>query len=349
VANIMVNEACNLRCPYCFAEEFVNKSKNEMTVADFRTALNFVLGDGSDRQVGIIGGEPLLYSHIDEVMRMALSDPRSEYVMIYTNAVELDRLETDILRAKKFRMLVNFNSYEDMGQKAFEKMCDNLISFQNDHFGEGRFRLSINIYKPDFDYSYVIPIIEELGFDVIRLSVSVPQKGDLNGKTPLEYFNDMKLVAMRFVCDMIRHGVITGFDCNFLPACVLTDNERESVMAAKEVLYNALSDKFSEDFWQRSIVNEIHNCSPVIDILPDLRAIRCFGMSEYTKENIRDFATITDLRNHYINTVDRPAIDVWTSDRCKDCFERALGECSGGCLLFKAEKLFAGKTAGSKS
>ena len=54
-----------------------------MTLEDFRTALNFVLSDKSDRQVGIIGGEPLLYSHIDEALRIALSDPRTEHVMIY--------------------------------------------------------------------------------------------------------------------------------------------------------------------------------------------------------------------------------------------------------------------------
>jgi hypothetical protein len=339
----MVNETCNLRCPYCFAEEFVNKAPKEMTLEDFRTALNFILSDDSDRQVGIIGGEPLLYRHIDEAMRIALSDRRSEIVMIYTNAVELDRLAPEILEAKKFRMLVNCNSPEDMGEIAFEKMRQNLLSFQRDHCGDGRFRLSVNIYKPDFDYSYVIPLVREMGFDVIRMSVSVPQNGDLKGKTPLDYFQDMKHVAMRFVCDMIRCGVITGFDCNFLPGCVLTKDEYDSVMAAKDVFYSALSKRYSESFWQRSIVCETHNCTPVIDILPDLRAIRCFGLSEYTKRDIRDFRSIGELRDHYINTVDRPAHGLWTSDKCSDCYERESGACSGGCLLFKANQLFASK------
>ncbi len=341
MANIMVNEACNLQCPYCFAEEFVNKSSKEMTLEDFRKALDFVLGDGSDRQVGIIGGEPLLYTHINEAMRMALSDRRSQYVMIYTNAVELERLEPEILDAKKYRMLVNCNSPEDMGERAFEKMRKNLLYFQRDHFGDGRFRLSVNIYKPDFDYSYVIPLVREIGFDVIRMSISVPQKGDLKGKSPLDYFREMKLVAMRFVCDMIRCGVITGFDCNFLPSCVLTKDEHDSVMRAKEVFYSALSRRYSEAFWQRSIVCEIHNCTPVIDILPDLQAIRCFGLSEYTKRDIRDFRSISQLRDHYIRTVDRPAHSIWTSEECKDCDKREYGQCSCGCLLFKAKQLFA--------
>ena len=347
MANIMVNEACNLRCPYCFAEEFVNKGDNvrrstkEMPLENFRKALEFVLSDKENRQIGIIGGEPLLYTHIDEATRMALDDPRTDYVMIYSNAVELERLSPDILESPKFRMLVNCNSPEDMGAAAFEKMRENLLRFAIDHNGTRRFRLSVNIYKPDFDYSYVIPLMNEVDYDVVRLSVSVPQKGDLHGKTPLEYFHDLKLVAMRFVCDMIRLRVITGFDCNFLPACVLTDEEVGSVLPAKDVFYNALKSMYSDVFWERAIVCDIHNCSPVIDILPDLQAIRCFGLSEYTKQDIRNFRSISELADYYIDTVDRPACGISSSKECEDCMKRVMGECSGGCLLFKAEQLFA--------
>lgn len=337
----MVNEACNLRCPYCFAEEFVNKSPKEMSLEDFRTALNFVLSDKSDGQVGIIGGEPLLYSHIEEALRIAIDDPRSELVTLYTNAVELDRLPAEILEDKKFRMLVNCNSPWDMGEKAFVKMLRNLYSFQDDHSGDGRYRLSVNIYKPDFDYSYIIPIAQEMGFDVIRLSVSVPKRGELNGKSPLEYFREMKLVAMKFVRDMVRCGVITGFDCNFLPGCILTKEEYDSMMAVKDVFYSALADRYSETFWQRSILCETHNCTPVIDILPDLQAIRCFGLSEYTKQDIRNFRNIGALRNYYIKTVDRPAHGIYTTEKCRDCYHREIGDCSGGCLLYKAKQLFS--------
>ena len=341
MANIMVNEACNLRCPYCFAEEFVNQNPIEMSLEDFRTALNFVLSDRGERQVGIIGGEPLLYTHIEEALRIALEDPRSDPVMMYTNAVDLDKLDPEVLESSKFRMLVNCNSPEDMGTRAFEKMRHNLLSFKEEHFGEGRFRLSVNIYKPDFDYSYIIPLVQEMGFDVIRLSVSVPQGGNLpEGKSPLDYFREMKPVAMRFVGDMLRLGVITGFDCNFLPGCVLTKEEYDGVLNAKQVFYSALEQNYSRTFWQRAILCELNNCTPVIDVLPDLQAIRCFGLSEYSKRDIRDFRNIGELRKHYIDTVDRPACRISASPECEGCYNGESGECSGGCLLFKADSLF---------
>ena len=335
MANIMVNEACNLRCPYCFAEEFVNKDPKEMTLEDFRTALDFVMSDENERQMGIIGGEPLLYTHINEAMKIAISDPRTEIVMIYTNAVDLERLDPDILDSAKFRMLVNCNSPEDMGEKAFGKMRENLLRFRDEHNGEGRFRLSVNFYKPDFDYSYVIPLARELEFNVIRLSISVPQRGDLKGISPLEYFRQMKPLAIRFIGDMIRCGVITGFDCNFIPECVFTEDEREGLMGAKEVFYSALSKSFSESFWERVIFCEVNNCSPVIDILPDLHAIRCFGLSEYTKRDISKFSGIDELEKHYIMTVDRYAVDKWTEEECEFCYSRESGWCSCGCLIYK--------------
>ena len=341
MANIMVNEACNLRCPYCFAEEFVNQNPMEMSLEDFRTALSFVLSDRSDRQVGIIGGEPLLYTHINEALTIAIEDLRSDPVMLYTNAVDLEKLDLEVLEASKFRMLVNCNSPEDMGARAYEKMRQNLLKFKNEHFGETRFRLSVNIYKPDFDYSYVIPLVQELELDVIRLSVSVPQKGELpEGKGPLDYFREMKPVAMRFVGDMMRCGVITGFDCNFPPGCVFTKEEHDGVLQAKQVFYSALHQKYSRTFWQRAILCELNNCTPVVDILPDLKAIRCFGLSKYTKVDIKDFRNIGELRQYYVDTVDRPAIGISASPECESCYNGQSGECSGGCLLFKADKLF---------
>lgn len=340
MANIVVNEICNLRCPYCFASEFVNQNPKEMTLEDFKTALDFVLGDGSERQVGIIGGEPCLYPHINKALRMALEDVRSECAMIYTNAVDLEKIDPENLEDVKFRMLVNCNSPEDMGQAKFDKMCENLRRFKRDHFGEGRFRLSVNIYKPDFDYSYVIPIVQELEFDTIRLSISVPSKNTVGSQTSLEYFRSMKPVCLGFIGDMIRCGTLTGFDCNFFPECILTEEEHEGLQRVKDIFYDGLRQNYSRTFWQRAIMCEIHNCTPVIDILPDLQAIRCFGLSEFTKQDIKDFRGIKALRKYYIDNVDRPAIPYSPSPECQNCYNRESGDCSGGCHIFRAKELF---------
>ncbi len=339
MANIMVTEVCNLHCPYCFAGEFVNKTPKEMTLDDFRTALDFVLGDGTKNQVGIIGGEPTLYTYINEAMHIVMNDRRSFYAVLFTNAVPLERLDPEILRNPKLHMLVNCNSPIDMGETAFEKMRHNLLCFKNEYGGGNRFHLSVNIYKPDFDYSYLFPLLDDFSFNMIRISISVPQKGNLNGKMPLEYFKEMKPVTIRLIKDMLHRGVVPQFDCNFIPPCVFTSDEREELLNTKSKMQKSFDKGHLPWYWEQAIFCERYNCSPVIDILPDLRTIRCFGLSEYTKQNINDFSSISELRRHYEFTVDRPASEIWTDDACSGCHRRQNVKCSGGCLLFKADRI----------
>ena len=57
--NIMLTYRCNLHCPYCFANEFVNKEKTDITIRDFLKAVSFITR--TESYVGIIGGEPTVH------------------------------------------------------------------------------------------------------------------------------------------------------------------------------------------------------------------------------------------------------------------------------------------------
>ncbi len=337
MANIMVNETCNLRCPYCFASEFVNHSPKEMTLDAFKEALEFILADDSEVQVGIIGGEPTLYSRINEVLEIAMADVRAYPIAVYTNAVNLEKIRPDLLENRKFRMLINCNSPEDMGAVQYEKMRTNIREFIDEHIGDGRFKLSINLYKPDFDYSYVMDLVKEFRCNSIRLSISVPSKNSLNGDDALTHFRKMKPLVIDFTKKLAEQGVIPGFDCNFMPLCVLTEDEQKTLFGIKDFFRKHLD--YDESFWMRSIVSEVQNCSPVVDILPDLTAVRCFGLSEYTKENIRDFKDINELTEYYNKNIDCVSRDFYSSPECKDCFKRRNRKCSGGCYTYKMDKI----------
>ena len=47
---------------------------------------------------------------------------------------------------------------------------------------------------------------------------------------------------------------------------------------------------------ESNLVGNQSICYPVIDILPTLEAVRCFGMSSFEKVRLQDFASVTDLR-----------------------------------------------------
>jgi len=314
-----------------------------MPFENFKEALEFVVGDKYDVQVGIIGGEPTLYSHINEALELAMSNERVFPVTLYTNAVTLERIRPELLENRKFRMLVNVNSPEDMGQAKYEKMCRNINDFIYEHIGAGRFKLSVNLYKPDFDYSYVMDLVREFRCDNIRLSVSVPSRSELGKKDALTHFREMKPLVIEVTKKLAEQGVIAGFDCNFMPMCLLTEEEKEQLFQIKHFFMRHL--EHSENFWMRSIISEIQTCSPVVDILPNLTSVRCFGLSEYTKVNIRDFKNIEELEEYYYQNIDRKARDFYTSEECKNCFMRRNRKCSSGCLTYKMEQILAASEA----
>ena len=57
MANIVLSGKCNLRCPYCFAEDFTCEQSEDMSLDDFYRVADFIAEEGS---VGLIGGEPLM-------------------------------------------------------------------------------------------------------------------------------------------------------------------------------------------------------------------------------------------------------------------------------------------------
>ena len=67
--NIMLNEVCNLKCDYCFANEFVDekkkdhlKSQKHIKLKDFKEIVDFITKTSDF--LGLIGGEPTLHPEI---------------------------------------------------------------------------------------------------------------------------------------------------------------------------------------------------------------------------------------------------------------------------------------------
>lgn len=56
-----------------------------------------------------------------------------------------------------------------------------------------------------------------------------------------------------------------------------------------------------------NITNIIYNkcnCFPVVDVLPNLDVLRCFGTSQYTRVKMSQFNNIKQLRKYYIENYD---------------------------------------------
>lgn len=341
MANIMMTDVCNLKCPYCFANEFVNHSVNEISMENFKKALDFIATEPNTK-LGLIGGEPTLHSQFKEILQLLIEDKRFQNVVLFTNGVKVDEFANELAHPK-FHILLNCNSAQDIGQAAYDKMCANLDMLINKHYMKERITLGINIYENNFKYEYILALLKKYGYNHVRMSIVVPntsEKRDFNVK---RYFLEVKPKFKEFVYAMLSNNIVPTYDCNKMPACLLTDEElasfdslikkkqKERVDAGLPPLFLPMNDS--------AIYTDTVHCQPVIDIRQDLSAVRCFGLSDCTKTHITDFKTITDLRNYYLNEIDFFAYRSGIMDECKDCYRRKTLRCAGGCLAFRISEI----------
>ena len=106
-------------------------------------------------------------------MRKLLLDNRAKAVVVYTNGILIDRF-WDVICHPKTHLLINCNPPQDIGEKNFQKLSDNLHILINQKLCKDRVTLGINMYRPDFEYDYLLRLLKEFSFNHVRVSITVP-------------------------------------------------------------------------------------------------------------------------------------------------------------------------------
>lgn len=164
--------------------------------------------------------------------------------------------------------------------------------------------------------------LKQFRFTTARLAVTVPQfQSDRKGVSVFKY----KDLIYNLYIDIMAKGVRPIFDCNKPPLCMWDEFEKKKI--------NLFQREFPATFY--GINTKQSKCNPVIDILPDLTAIRCFGLSEISKQDIRNYKTIDELAVYYSRTFDFVYSKVCSIPKCENCSDRLNENCYGGCLSEK--------------
>lgn len=324
--NIMLTYRCNLKCSYCFANEFVNKDRSDISEDNFDKAIEFLTASGPV-SIGLIGGEPTIHSQFKTILEKIIANPLIREAVIYTNGIRVDEYINQIVHPK-FRLLINCNSPQDIGEIAYTKLRENLNLLFHQYYMKDRINLGINLYSDDMDYSYIIDLLKRCGLHRVRISVTVPDFSACDDIDALEIFRSRKDFLLKFFKDMEKNDILPYYDCNKPPYCVWNDEEKawlESYVGKYKV--------------ESNLIGNHSQCFPVIDILPDLRAVRCFGMSDFTKVNILDFRNITDLASFFLNHIDASVYKMASCEDCKNCYERKIRQCTAGCIGFQSSKI----------
>lgn len=325
--NIMLTYRCNLNCPYCFANEFVNKDSSNITLKNFDKAVSFITKDGPTR-LGLIGGEPTLHPEFDKILILLIENPLITEVTIYTNGILLDRF-TNLIVHPKFRLLINWNAPNDIGESSFNRIRNNADVFFHDYHMKDRINIGINLYDEKMDYTYLMDILPRYGLHRVRMSLTVPDFSQAEELDVINYFKENKRFILDFLEAMEKINVLPYYDCNKPPYCIWDENEKAWLEAFVKKY------KVSES----NLIGQCSFCYPVIDILPDLRAVRCFGMSDFEKVSLENFDSVTDIASYFLSSVDALAYKIPVERNCLSCYERSVRRCSHGCMGFKAKRI----------
>ena len=317
MANIALLNRCNLKCPYCFANDYTASEKEDIDVDTFCQLLDF---SAIDREVGIIGGEPLLHKNIDTFLEILKNDMRFMRTTVFTNGIFIDN-HLNSLICHKFILLINVNSQNDIGKSNFERVDANIGKLISNGM-KGNITLGINVYEENQDFSDFLYLVEKYGFSNIRVSVVIPQNKNQGG---IEYFYKMKPTLFKLYSQLKKLNACPCYDCNAIPECVYTDEEKSFLKTLP----------FANDYERAIFMGERSVCSPVIDLYPDLTATRCFGCYDNLRVSIKNFQNINDLKNHFFMEIDARLVHNYSRPECKECYKYKTFACFGGCLCYK--------------
>ena len=192
-----------------------------------------------------------------------------------------------------------------------------------------RINLGVNLYLNEMDYSFIIDLLKRYDLHRVRISLTVPDFSEGKTVSAMQNFQSRKAFLMAFFHHMDDCQVLPYYDCNKPPFCIWSDKEKEWLEQYVRKYHVSES----------NLIGYQSICYPVIDILPDLQAVRCFGMSEFRKVPISDFRSVTDLARFYLREIDSYCYQIAACEDCRNCYEQRIRNCTGGCIGFKGDAI----------
>lgn len=315
MANIAIVNYCNLKCPYCFADDMIHQKNKAMTIEDYQRVLEFISRTPKN-YVGIIGGEPTLHPDFIEILKETNKYCKEvdTGATLFTNGIELEQYLPYI--GERIGLLINCNSPEYQPADLYAKQRKTLDHLYELSWFDQRATCGCNIHPGLENYDFIWEIVDAYKLNHLRVSVVSPAaQYECYRPDKEKYYQMMKPRFIQFCKDAIKHHCVLNIDCGHIPLCYFTQEEKEIVMEAHQGQYDT------------------HGiCKPVVDITPDFKATACFGSFE--EVDFRDFDNLDELENYLLLKKSYPKMLANCTGKCTTCKKHELLQCQGGCLGF---------------
>ncbi|MEW5852917.1 MAG: radical SAM protein [Myxococcota bacterium] len=321
MANLIITNACNLSCPFCFASEYLADGDGvpaeRMSLEEVAEHLEFI-GEGPVR---FCGGEPTTHPDFTRMLDLALEHPRRQVFMM-TNAVWPASVREHVRRLStadrvRLRYLVNILEPALYTDAQWSQLVETLAVMH-----PLAVTLGITLYRAPMSYAHVLELAECNGIQRIRFSVASPNTTDPRSWN-LEPQRDFPILAPlvhALVMDARSRGLLVHSDCGYIPPCFFTAQQIRD-------LRDATGHPPAVEF----------RCEGPVDLGPGGEAWRCYGLFSSLRARTHEFENAAELGDYFER---QTALfhDRFMFDACRDCDWRARGECAGGCYAYRATR-----------
>lgn len=322
--NVMMTTMCNLRCPYCFAIEWMHGKSSSITMplSMSEKILDFLRSIGME-EFRMVGGEPTLHpdfvEFVDRVMASGL------ILHLFTNGLWSNKARQKIEQIPMgcFKALININEPQEMTKaqrRSLQYTLEWARSYNQKSPCESRvINIGVNIHNLKKDYGFILESALLYEFPIIRISPAFPIVGSHNVAIQLtEYRQYGHLIYLwaKLLYDRFGSQLNLVLDC-VVPLCRTF---------SKQQIDNLLA-------WG-NVQGLLDNCcSNSQTIMPDGSIIGCFIVSSLYKVASMDDLwgkPHNEIVEQFVQAV-RKRISAPAIEECRTC-SLYMGICQGGCL-----------------
>lgn len=310
--NIALTCFCNQNCAYCFAKDAMYVSgdslkSKEITIDNLNKVMDFMKKSGVF-QFKMIGGEPTLHSKFEEIYEIISESGFS--VMIFSNGV-IDRHRVEFLSKQNNleNILLNIREPKEYAKSEWEKIIYTLSRLDN------RVILSFRVYELNFDPVFLFDLIDKYRLRrFINWAIACPSLINKNVYIKLEDHEKVVKRMVEFSQESRKRNIEWYTDSGFI-LCAFSNGKLEKLR--KNV----------------GFVPET-NCRPPIEVAPNLRVFRCFGLAPKSRPQLKitDFKNLKAAESYFFNK-SLPFKRIGGMDECFRCEHIISQRCGGGCMV----------------
>lgn len=279
----------------------------EMTLDNLNKVIGF-MKKSEISKFSMIGGEPTLHSRFEEIYDTISNNGFS--IIIFSNGV-IDKHRVQFLSKKNNlkNILLNIRHPKEYSKKNWEQINYTLSKLNK------KITLSFRIYKLDFEAQFLFDLIHEYKLKrLINWAIACPSLLSKNDYIRLEDHEKVVERMVSFSTESKKRKIRWYSDSGFI-LCAFSDGKLEQL-------------KDNVGFVPET------NCFPAIEVAPDLRVFRCYGLASKSRPGLKlmDFNNLFEVERYFF-VKSLSFKRVGGMDKCFKCKYIISQECAGGCMV----------------